>query len=132
MNAIKFKEYLDKFCDWSMTVHNSYTALKTRSKTTSNQPKRPGPAKKIPISVDELDELYKEIDDSESNLKQHNSTIYPVVFRHKPVKSTCELCDSEVISQNFVYKLREGSYTRKCSICRKTEDIKMKKKINDK
>ena len=125
MNKDKFKKILDMVCSWNMAIHTQTTAPKASSKNT----KRAIPKAYQSNLVDE--EIDEEIDDSEENAARHKETFYPVVFKHFPIKTTCFVCENEVSSQVFDYKLKERMCVRKCSICGKSDEIRViKKKMN--
>lgn len=130
MDKEEFKKVLDEHTEWKMTLHSTYTTLKTTARSAVRKNKVS--ARKLSDLIEDSDLEDELIDDSEDNVALHKDSLYPVVFRLKPVKTDCNLCNSEVISQVFSYKLKERSCVRKCSICNKTDEIKVEKKKRNK
>ena len=130
MDKEEFKKVLDLYTEWRMTLHSTYTALKSGS--TSAVRRNKATARKMPEPIDDFELDEENIDDSDTNAARHKESLYPVVFRHKPIKTTCNLCNSDVFSQVLDYKFKGRSCVRKCSICKKTDEIKVEKNKRNK
>jgi len=129
MDRDEFNKILDDLAEWQMALHSTYTTLKAASSPQNKQSKL---AKRAAKLIEDEEIIDEDIDDSESNQARHKESQYPVVFRLKPVKTTCDLCKKDVISQVFSLKILGCTCTRKCSICRKSDEMRLIKKKRDK